>query len=60
MQTPTLTREEIHQKVQAEKVLVKGIKILRQVLTAEEMATCLKIAYKDDKKGLHLLIEELV
>ena len=57
---PTLTQEQIHQKVKAEKLLTKGIKIVREVLTAEEIATALKIAFKDDPKQLHLVIEEIV
>lgn len=60
MQTPTLTQEQIHQKVKAEKLLTKGIKIVREVLTAEEIATAIRIAFKDDPKQLHLVIEEIV
>lgn len=58
--TPTLTKEEIHQKVQAEKLLVKGLKTVKEILTAEEIAACLRMAYKEDKKAFHLLIEECV
>lgn len=57
---PTLTQEQIHQKVKAEKLLTKGIKIVREVLTAEEIATAIRIAFKDDPKQLHLVIEEIV
>ena len=57
---PTLTQEQIHQKVKAEKLLTKGIKIVREILTAEEIATALRIAFKDDPKQLHLVIEEIV
>ena len=57
---PTLTQEQIHQKVKAEQLLIKGIRIVREILTTEEIATCLKIAFKDDPKQLHLVIEEIV
>ena len=57
---PTLTQEQIHQKVKAEQLLTKGIKIVREILTAEEIATALRIAFKDDPKQLHLVIEEIV
>lgn len=59
-QIPTLTQEQIHQKVKAEMLLTKGIKIVREILTAEEIATAIRIAFKDDPKQLHLVIEEIV